>query len=36
MWVLGNVIMVAVGLWSALRALVAQERRQQLREARAR
>jgi putative membrane protein len=36
MWVLGDVIMVAVGLWTSLRTLVAEERRQQLREARAR
>jgi len=35
MWVLGDVIMVAGGLWAALRALVAEERRQQLRDARA-
>jgi putative membrane protein len=35
MWVAGSVIMVAVGLWSAVAALVAEERRQQAREARA-
>jgi putative copper resistance protein D len=34
MWVAGSVIMVAVGLWSAVAALVAEERRQQAREAR--
>ena len=35
MWVLGNTIMVAIGLWSAIAALVTEERRQQAREARA-
>jgi cytochrome c oxidase assembly factor CtaG len=35
MWVLGNVIMVAVGLWTAVAAMVAEERRQSAREARA-
>ncbi len=35
MWVAGDVIMVIVGLWAALGALVAEERRQQAREARA-
>jgi putative membrane protein len=35
MWVAGNVIMIAVGLWAALAAMVAEERRQQAREARA-
>jgi putative membrane protein len=34
MWVAGNVIMVAVGLWVAVAALVAEERRQQALEAR--
>jgi putative membrane protein len=34
MWVAGNVIMVAVGLWAALAALVAEERRLRSREAR--
>ncbi len=34
MWVAGDVIMVVVGLWAALAALVADERRQQAREAR--
>jgi cytochrome c oxidase assembly factor CtaG len=32
MWVLGDVIMVAVGLWCALAGLVAEERRQRARE----
>jgi cytochrome c oxidase assembly factor CtaG len=36
MWVAGSAIMTAVGLWSALSALVAEERRQQAREARER
>lgn len=35
MWVVGDTIMVVVGLWAALAALVADERRQQAREARA-
>jgi putative membrane protein len=35
MWVVGDVIMVAVGLWSTIAALVAEERRQQVREAKA-
>lgn len=35
MWVVGNVTMIAVGLWAALAALIAEERRQQRREARA-
>lgn len=35
MWVLGDVVMVAVGLWSALAAMVAEERRQAARDARA-
>ena len=35
MWVVGNMIMVAGGLWAAMIALVAEERRQQAREARA-
>ena len=35
MWVLGGVIMTAVGLWSAVAAMVAEERRLQAREARA-
>lgn len=34
MWVVGNVIMVAVGLWTALAGMVAEERRQAAREAR--
>ncbi|MBV9716627.1 MAG: cytochrome c oxidase assembly protein [Solirubrobacterales bacterium] len=34
MWVLGDVIMVAVGLWAALAAMLAEERRQLAREAR--
>lgn len=35
MWVAGNVIVMAVGLWAAMSALVAAERRQQIREKRA-
>jgi putative copper resistance protein D len=35
MWVVGDSIMVAVGLWSAVAAMVAEERRQVAREARA-
>ncbi len=35
MWVVGNVFMVAVGLWTAVAAMVAEERRQTAREARA-
>lgn len=35
MWVAGNTIMVAVGLWSAIAAMLAQERRQRARDARA-
>jgi len=35
MWVAGNVIVMAVGLWAAMSALVAAERRQQIRETRA-
>ena len=35
MWVLGNTVMVAVGLWSAVAAMVAEERRQAARDARA-
>lgn len=34
MWVLGDVVMVAVGLWSAVAAMVAEERRQTARDAR--
>jgi cytochrome c oxidase assembly factor CtaG len=34
MWVLGNSIMVAIGLWAAVAAMVAEERRQAAREAR--
>ncbi len=34
MWVLGSTIMVAVGLWSAVAAMVAEEHRQQARDAR--
>jgi putative copper resistance protein D len=34
MWVLGDVIMVAGGLWAAMRAMVQEERRQQARERR--
>jgi putative copper resistance protein D len=30
MWVLGSVVMTAVGIWSALAGLIAEERRQQL------
>ena len=33
MWVAGSVVMIAVGLWAAIAALVAEERRQQAREA---
>jgi putative membrane protein len=35
MWVVGDTIMVAVGLWASLASMVAVERRQQRREARA-
>ena len=35
MWVVGNTIMVAVGLWAAIAEMVAQERRQVERESRA-
>jgi putative membrane protein len=35
MWVAGSVIVIAVGLWVVVAALVAEERRQQAREARA-
>jgi cytochrome c oxidase assembly factor CtaG len=35
MWVAGSTLMVAVGLWASVAALVAEERRQQAREARA-
>jgi hypothetical protein len=35
MWVLGSTIMVAGGLWAVIAALVAEERRQQARDARA-
>jgi putative membrane protein len=35
MWVVGNITMIAVGLWVIFAALVAEERRQQRREARA-
>ncbi|MDQ6842279.1 MAG: cytochrome c oxidase assembly protein [Actinomycetota bacterium] len=35
MWVVGDVIMVAIGLWATIGALVAEERRQQARDARA-
>jgi len=35
MWVLGGTIMVAVGLWAAVAAMVAEERRQVARESRA-
>jgi putative membrane protein len=35
MWVAGSVIVIAVGLWVVIAALVAEERRQQAREARA-
>ena len=34
MWVVGNTIMVAVGLWAAIAAMVAQERRQIARDSR--
>jgi putative membrane protein len=34
MWVAGNTIMVAVGLWAVLAALVQEERRQQARDSR--
>jgi putative membrane protein len=34
MWVIGNAFMVAVGLWAALAAMLAEERRQVAREAR--
>ena len=34
MWVGGDMIMVAVGLWAVLAALLAEERRQQARDAR--
>lgn len=34
MWVVGNTIMVAVGLWAAIAAMLAEERRQTAREAR--
>lgn len=36
MWVAGNTIMVLVGLWAVMASLVAEERRQQSRDARAR
>jgi putative copper resistance protein D len=35
MWVIGNTIMVGVGLWAVMVSLIAEERRQQTREARA-
>jgi putative membrane protein len=35
MWVLGDTVMVAIGLWTAIAALVAEERRQVARDARA-
>ena len=35
MWVLGGVVMTAVGLWAAVAAMVAEERRMAAREARA-
>jgi putative membrane protein len=35
MWVAGNLIMIAVGLWAAFAAMLAEERRQQARDARA-
>lgn len=35
MWVLGNVVTMAVGLWAAIDSLVAEERRQRVREAHA-
>lgn len=34
MWVAGNTIMIVAGLWAVIAALVAEERRQQLRDAR--
>jgi putative membrane protein len=34
MWVVGDVIMVVIGLWATIAALVAEERRQQVRDAR--
>ncbi len=34
MWVIGNTIMIAIGLWAVIAALVADERRQQARDAR--
>ncbi|HWF51761.1 MAG TPA: cytochrome c oxidase assembly protein, partial [Solirubrobacteraceae bacterium] len=34
MWVVGGTVMVAVGLWAAMTALVEEERRQRAREAR--
>lgn len=34
MWVVGDVIMIAVGLWTIITALVAEERRQRVRDAR--
>ncbi len=34
MWVLGDLVMVIVGLWAAMQAMVAEERRQQARERR--
>jgi cytochrome c oxidase assembly factor CtaG len=35
MWVVGGVVMTAVGLWASVAAMVAEERRQVAREARA-
>jgi cytochrome c oxidase assembly factor CtaG len=35
MWVVGDVVMVAIGLWSAIAAMIAEERRQRVRDARA-
>jgi putative membrane protein len=35
MWVAGSAVVIAVGLWAAIAALVAEERRQQAREGRA-
>lgn len=35
MWVAGSTVMIAVGMWATIAALVAEERRQQAREARA-
>ena len=35
MWVAGSAVVIAVGLWAVIAALVAEERRQQAREARA-